>query len=263
MKQNITKIPDFDDLIFETRNKDYGAYQLRKKYNSALMTGIIAALFLAGIAVLIPFVSGKPDDRVLAGGTRYIKMEMDRLEPPREEISISPAPPPPESKEIQKIVEYVTPEIVDTIIPIDETPEATDEILAHAGDNPVKNPESGFGDEILDGDGGMATDEPFFLVEVMPSFMGGDLMKFREWVKKRTNYPREAIDSKINGTVILSFIVEKDGSVSNVDIVKRVHPILDNEAVMVISESPKWKPGLQRGQPVRVIFTVPISFSSY
>jgi hypothetical protein len=123
MKQNITKIPDFDDLIFETRNKDYGAYQLRKKYNSALMTGIIAALFLAGIAVLIPLVSGKPDDRVLAGGTRYIKMEMDRLEPPREEIYIPPAPPPPESKEIQKIVEYVTPEIVDTIIPIDETPE--------------------------------------------------------------------------------------------------------------------------------------------
>jgi len=253
-------IPEFDDLIFEHRNKDYGAYQLRKKYNSALITGIILAIFIVFSLVIIPFVSNKPDDRLLAGGTRYINMEMEILEPPKEEFYVPPAPPPPESNEIQKIVEYIPPEIVDTIIPIEETQASTDEILAHAGDNPITTDGSGFGDEIIDGEGGMATDEPFFLVEVMPSFRGGDINRFREWVQKRTNYPQEALDKKIQGRIFLTFIIEPDGSVSNITVVKGVDPLIDNEAVKAILGSTKWSPGLQRGQPVRVRYSLWLSF---
>ncbi len=95
----------------------------------------------------------------------------------------------------------------------------------------------------------------------MPSFKGGGFEKFREWVQKRTNYPQEAIDKKVRGKVFLTFIVEKDGSVSNVTVVKGVDPLLDNEAVKAISESPKWEPGLQRGQPVRVRYSIPLNFS--
>jgi protein TonB len=94
----------------------------------------------------------------------------------------------------------------------------------------------------------------------MPTFKGGGLDEFRLWVGKRTNYPQAAIDNKIRGTVFLTFIVEKDGSVSNVSIIKGVHPLLDNEAIKAISESPKWTPGLQRGLPVRVRFQIPLSF---
>ncbi len=100
----------------------------------------------------------------------------------------------------------------------------------------------------------------FIMVEVMPSFRGGDINKFRQWLGTRTNYPQAAIEKKIRGTVFLTFIVEKDGSVSNVTVVKGVDPILDNEAIKVISESPKWTPGLQRGQPVRVRFQMPLNF---
>ncbi len=81
------------------------------------------------------------------------------------------------------------------------------------------------------------------------------------WVRKRTNYPQEAIENKINGTVILTFVVEKDGSVIEVTVLKGVHPVLDNEALKVISESPKWSPGKQRGQPVRIRYIIPINFS--
>ena len=94
----------------------------------------------------------------------------------------------------------------------------------------------------------------------MPSFKGGGLEKFREWVTKRTNYPQAAYDNKIRGTVFLTFIVEKDGSVSNVTVVKSVDPLLDDEAVKAISESPKWTPGLQRGEPVRVRYSIPLNF---
>ena len=117
------------------------------------------------------------------------------------------------------------------------------------------------GDELMTGEGAYGQGDVFFLVEVMPTFRGGGLDKFREWLYKRTNYPQAAIDKKIKGTVFLTFIVEKDGSVSNVEVLKGVDPLLDSEAVRVISESPKWTPGLQRGQPVRIRYQVPMSFT--
>jgi protein TonB len=94
----------------------------------------------------------------------------------------------------------------------------------------------------------------------MPTFRGGDINNFREWVQKRTNYPQAAIENKIRGTVFLTFIVEKDGSVSNVTILKSVHSLIDNEAVKAIAESPRWSPGLQRGQPVRVRYQISLNF---
>ena len=261
MKQNITKIPDFDDLIFETRNKDYGAYQLRKNYKSAIISGLICAILIACLTIVIPFVIELSSDDILAYGSRYIQGTIDILEPPREELYIPPSPSPPELKKLQEIIKYVVPKIVDTLLTNENAQITNDEILAFTGDTLSIVNGTGTGNDILSVDFGSGLGDSYIIVEVMPSFMGGDLVKFREWVRKRTNYPQEAIDNKISGTVILTFIIEKDGSVSNVTVVKGVHPILDNEAVRVISESPKWRPGLQRGQPVRVIFTIPISFS--
>jgi len=255
-------IPDFNDLIFEFRNKDYGAYQLRKRYNSALITGIIVASFLVCCAVIIPFVLNTPDDRILTGGTRYVQMQMDVLEPPEDEFYVPPAPPPPESNRSQEIVKYVPPVVVDTVIPVEQTAASTDEILAHAGDNviEVEGGGLGYGDDLLSGEGGIPSDEPFFLVEVMPSFRGGDINRFRDWVQKRTNYTQEALDKKIQGRVFLTFIIETDGAVSNVTVVKGVDPLIDNEAVKAIEESPRWSPGLQRGQPVRVRYSLWLNF---
>jgi protein TonB len=259
MKQ-VKEIPGFNDLIFEFRNKDYGAYKLRKGYNSALITGIIIATLLGCSAVIIPFVANTPGDRVVAGGTRYFQVQMDVLEPPKEEIYVPPAPPPPESKSAQEIVRYVPPVVVDTLKPAEQTTVATDEVLAHAGDNPAEVNTQGYGDELLSGEGGMPTDEPFFLVEVMPSFRGGDINRFRDWVQKRTNYPQEALEKKIQGRVFLTFIIETDGSVSNVTVVKGVDSLIDSEAVKAIEASPKWSPGLQRGQPVRVRYSLWLNF---
>jgi protein TonB len=255
-------IPDFDDLIFESRNREYGAYTLRKGYKYAVIAGIILATIIGCGAVIIPFVSRPPNDRVLAGGTRYINVQMENLEPPSEEFYVPAPPPPPESSIAQDIIKYVAPEVVDTLIQIDQSQVSTDEIIANAGDNPVETEGAGFGDEIFsgDGEGGMATDEPFFLVEVMPTFKGGNINRFREWVQKRTNYPQEALDKKIQGRIFLTFIIETDGAVSNVTVVKGVDPLIDNEAVKAIEASPKWSPGLQRGQPVRVRYSLWLSF---
>jgi protein TonB len=260
MKGRRNNIPDFDDLLFESRNREYGAYQLRKRYNSVVIGGLIIASLMGCAAVIIPFLLTPRNEQVVSGGGRYVQVQMDNLEPPREELYVPPAPPPPENTSAQDIVKYIPPEVVDTIVPFEKNQVTMDEVLAHSGEIRVENAGTGFGQDLLAGDGGADTGEPFFLVEVMPTFRGGDLNKFRDWVQKRTNYPQAAIDAKIKGTVFLTFIVEKDGSVSNVTVIKGVHPLIDNEAIKAISESPKWTPGLQRGQPVRVRYQIPLSF---
>jgi periplasmic protein TonB len=255
------RISDFDDLVFEHKNREYGAYQLRKRYNRAVLTGTIIASLFAFAVILIPFLSRPSNERIISGGGGYIQVRLDKLQPPPEEIYVPPAPPPPVASKMPETVEYVAPVIVDSIVPADQTQIITDAALA-SSDNDIIDVTagSGFGDDLLSGGDGSGNEEPLFIVEVMPTFKGGDLNKFRDWVGQRTRYPEEAITNKIRGTVFLTFIVEKDGSVSNVTVIKGVHPILDEESVRVISESPKWSPGLQRGQPVRVRFQIPLDF---
>jgi periplasmic protein TonB len=261
MYDNLRNVLDFDDLLFQKRNREYGAYQLRKKYNSVVVAGIIIATAIISISVILPFVLTKRSDDVLIGSRGYTELQLQTLEPPQEEIYVPPSPPPPQSVQVEEIVKYVPPEVVDSVPPLEKSQLSTDEYMNQTTDEKLDiTTGTGSGDNLTSGQDGTATDEPFFMVEVMPMFKGGGLDKFREWVTKRTSYPQAAYDKKIRGTVYLTFIVEKDGSVSNITVVKSVDPLLDNEAVNAISQSPKWSPGLQRGQPVRVRFSIPLNF---
>jgi protein TonB len=102
--------------------------------------------------------------------------------------------------------------------------------------------------------------EVFYVVEDMPGFGDGDSNKFREYIAKNLRYPEVAAENGIQGRVFVQFVVEPDGRVSNVKVIRSVDPALDKEAVRVVESSPKWKPGKQRGKPVRVSFTFPIIF---
>ncbi len=259
MKKIHDDIPDFDDLLFENRNKEYGAYQLRKRYPRVLLAGVLVSVLIGSSAVLIPFLIRPNNEKIMSAGSRFVQMRMDVLKPPEEEIFIPPAPPPPESGKMQEIIKYIAPEIVDTLVAAQNTLVATEVILAQSENSISELTGSGPGDELLSGEG-ISEEEPYIMVEVMPAFRGGDFNKFRDWIYNRTNYPQAAIDAKIEGTVYLTFIVEKDGTVTNVIVLKGVNPLLDEEAIKVISESPRWSPGLQRGQPVRVRFQIPLNF---
>lgn len=261
MFDNLRKSLDFDDLLFQKRNKEYGAYQLRKRYNSVVTAGIIIATIIVSMAVILPFFLAGQSDDILIGSRGYVEFEMETLEPPTEEIYVPPAPPPSQSVKVEEIVKYVPPEVVDTVPILEETQLSTDQYMNQTTDENLGiTGEGSANDSMIQGQGGGESDEPFFFVEVMPSFKGGGLEKFREWVGKRTNYPQAAVERKLRGTVHLTFVVEKDGSVSNITVIKGVDPLLDDEAVSAIAQSPKWTPGLQRGQPVRVRFTIPLNF---
>ena len=104
-------------------------------------------------------------------------------------------------------------------------------------------------------------EEVFFIAEDMPMFNGKDASDgFREYVAKNLKYPDIAAENGIQGTVYIQFVVEPSGSVSNVKVLRGVDPALDKEAVRIVQSSPKWTPGKQRGKPVRVSFTFPITF---
>jgi TonB family protein len=101
---------------------------------------------------------------------------------------------------------------------------------------------------------------PFQLVEEKPSFQGGDANTFSKWVNERLVYPEIAKENGVQGRVILSFTVEKDGSITKVRVLRPVDPSLDQEAIRLVSSSPKWKPGKQRGMVVPVTYTFPVIF---
>ena len=100
----------------------------------------------------------------------------------------------------------------------------------------------------------------FDVVEQMPEYPGGMQALF-EYLSQNVKYPEDAEKQKVEGRVIATFVVETDGSISNVEVVRPVFPSLDAEAVRVLSGMPKWKPGMQSGKVVRVTYTVPINFS--
>lgn len=103
-------------------------------------------------------------------------------------------------------------------------------------------------------------DQPFIKVEKMPSFQGGDLNSFRNWVQGKVRYPQIAQENGVQGKVVLSFVIEKDGSLTNIEVLQSPDRSLADEAVRVLKTSPKWEPGQQRNQPVRVKYTLPVDF---
>ena len=259
-------IDDFDELVFENRNKEYGAYQLRKKQKGAVITGfLISSLFMV-LVIVVPFVLSFNDDEAFLGNMPYYSVQMGVLEPPADMIITPPPPlpsPPPKGSEfVQEIVKYVPPVVVDTVFYAEEFFATVDEILLQTTVEHSVLDGTGTGDGMLygygfgDGDFGDA----LFFVEVMPSFRGGDINTFREWVQRRIVYPRAAQEARIQGTVLVTFIIEQDGSVGNVTVVKGVAEIIDDEVVRAIEASPKWSPGLQRGQAVRIRYIMPLNF---
>ncbi len=117
-------------------------------------------------------------------------------------------------------------------------------------------------DEIKRGEESITEEEEaFVIVEEMPKFRGGDLNDFNRWAGENINYPEEALSRGIEGTVFIKFVIERDGSVNNIEVVRSVHRLLDSEAVRVVESSPVWEPGRQRGREVRVQFILPIEFT--
>jgi protein TonB len=203
-------------------------------------------LVLALGAILLAFEwKQKPEveDTTALAAQVAVEEEIAQVTRPPE---VKPPPPPPKITEVLNLVEDNIK--LDDDIQIDA--ESTDNLalsnISYVDTKPAE-------EEVVD-------ETPFVMVEDMPQFQGGSSDTFREWIAKNMKYPEIAAENGISGRVYIQFCVNSKGDIVDVIVLRGVDPALDKEAVRVVSASPKWTPGKQRGKAVKVQFTFPVNF---
>ena len=262
------------DLVFEGRNKEYGAYVLRKdtgkrNVKSMLLVFAVIIAIMAAVAAKVAIENAFPKKVAME-----TDVELSKLAQKKEAKVEKKAPVKVEE---QKVVEKVKSSVKFTppVIKKDSEVKPEEELKSQEDLNKTKTAIGSFdvkgndeaGGEVLKAKEGSAQPEPpkeeetkvFDVVEVMPSFPGGQGALF-EWLSKNIKYPVVAEENGVQGRVIVTFVVERNGSITDVQVVKSVDPSLDKEAVRVVKAMPHWIPGKQNGSAVRVKFTVPVTF---
>jgi len=245
----------FDDIVFEIRNKEYGAYILRKNYARNFLISFIIGIFILVSGVIAPFLRLKGLGKMQNPGERNVEIKMEAFDQPDETIVVPPPPPPPVS--VLQQVRYIAPVVVDSVKPEEAaglmtTDEAKVEIK-NEGVEVIEEIKKEINEE-------KTQNEPFLNVEEMPVPSGGEsgLLKY---IAENTRYPEEARENNIKGTVVVKFCVTSIGSIDLVSILKSVDPELDSEAIRVVKSLPPFKPGKQQGRPVPVWYVTPINFT--
>jgi protein TonB len=213
---------------------------LESKRSIFVQLGLVLSL---GIVLLAFSLNNQVSETDSLGEMAVMDVEDEMIPITRqEEVKPPPPPPPPKVVEVLTIVDDDTD--IEDELEIEDT-EADDETVIDVA--PIVEEEEA------------ADEEVFFIVEDMPAFPGGDLA-LRKYIAQSVKYPVIAQENGIQGKVFVTFVVDKDGSVTNARIARGVDPSIDKEALRVVNSLPKWKPGKQRGKAVRVSYTVPINF---
>jgi periplasmic protein TonB len=247
---------NLDDIIFEKRNKTYGAYALRKSYSRNLIRAMLISftLFLMGIS--IPLIASYMNEEKYVCEKKEIIFEMNKI---KEKVVIKLPDAP---KAIEKKVPVYKPPVVVT------NPEDTDsdlgELMKNAKNKNISDTNNSFVEipddtpktKVLDDDNEI---RPLSGISEMPEFPGGDEGRIK-FLMENLKYPRLAVESGIQGKVILTFVIEKDGSITDIKLLRGIGAGCDEEASRVVTLMPKWNPGRQNGKEVRVQFNMPISF---
>jgi periplasmic protein TonB len=256
-------IENFDDIIFEKRNKNYGAYYLRKMYEKNLTRALITALVFIIFSLSIPLMARYIHKTFRINEIIDYNLTSVNLTPPPQNKIILPPKPLPTLKELEKKVVFTPPKIVD------DTAEATENPVMdvfNQGKNGDLNPNDSLidinpKDQKNDPIDNITTDQVFFPggIQENPSFPGGE-EKLLEFFADNIIYPTIAVENKIQGKVYLDFVVEKDGSISNIELQHGIGGGCDEEAIRVAKMMPLWSPGRQNNQAVRVKINLPVKF---
>jgi protein TonB len=251
MKKNSENL---DELVFENRNKEYGAYVIRKEYARSLRIGVFATISFVGVLVLCSF--GIKTKEVVDEFEKIPLIDSGIvISIPRPEIS---TPPPVEKpaggpKINTSAPPVVVNEPVETLEPAQEPAQEPTSSEPGAGTEPT---EPSTGDPGLPPVAPPPAEVPVLVPDELPEMEGG-VMRF---LRKNLTYPEIAVQKRTMGTVYVSFVVEKDGSVGKIDVLKGIGDGCEEEATRVIKKM-KWKPGKNHGHPVRVQFTLPVKFT--
>ena len=261
------------DLVFEGRNKAYGAFELRqsspKRHNIAMIIIIVVAVIAFSVPALIRFVTPEKVEEAMTEVTTLSKLPEAEVKKNEDLKPLAPETPPPPP--LKSSIKFTAP-----VIKKDEEVSEEDEIKSQdelakndkvaisiadvKGNDEINGADIADFKEVVRPEAPKEEKEvPYQAVEQMPQFPGGDaeLMKY---IQDHLKYPVIAAENGIQGRVIVRFVVSKTGEIQDVTVLRGVDSSLDKEAVRVIKSMPKWIPGKQHGNNVAVYFTVPVMF---
>ncbi|MET4140772.1 energy transducer TonB [Pedobacter sp. UYP1] len=257
------------DVVFDQKNKSYGAYMLRRQSSS----DTVKALFIAGTLFILLFLSPKIISLIKGNTTLDEHQEITRV------VTVQATPPvvkhetpppaavvPPRAKETS--VKFPPPIVVDKEVETDPV-QIKDLVNANPGQKDIVGDPDG---QVVvtgpTGDGlakqAAVEDDPkvydFVNLEVQPAFPGG-IAQFYTYLSKAIRFPEAAQEANVQGKVFVSFIVETNGKLTDIKVERKLGYGTDEEAIRVLKASPVWTPGFQNGRKVRVRYNIPISFS--
>jgi periplasmic protein TonB len=254
-----------NDIVFEGRNQNYGAYQIRRSYNrtlTAVITGLVC--FSASLFGLKSYIDNQPTV-IEPPKKEYTNTPFDYT-PDLPEKKMPPIELPPTAAPLAATTQFVPPVIDDNA---DENTRTQDDVnnttvsnVTHDGDStsvdpPIVGIPTGTGSGVTEIEG----PETFIVVEEMPEFIGGT-SAMAKFIQSNLQYPTDARELGLGGKCFLKFVVSGSGEISNVEVLKGVPgcAACDKEAIRVIKNMPHWKGGKQNGRPVNVYYNLPINF---
>ncbi len=250
-------VESLEDIVFKNRNKEYGSYFLRKNYRKYVIISMIFGFVLIGAVVAYPLINAYINkERLIREKEKEVGVKFENLK--QEEAPPPPPPPPPPEAMVEK-VKFTAPVVVeDTTIEVSMA--NMDDLNKKVAEAPTEDVEVEMKDE-----GPRVIETPvqaeiFTVVEEQPGYPGGEEARIG-YLQQNIKYPEEAKELGIQGKVFVTFVVEVDGTISDVRVLRGIGGGCDEEAIRVVRSMPKWVPGKQRGVPVRVQFNLPIKFT--
>lgn len=250
------RLLSFDDIVFENRNKEYGSYDIRRRYMVSLLYASIFSISVITITVVCPMIYYKYFPEVQTVTISYDGQNvLDNID-----TKIEPVIPPPDVKApVAPQITFPPPVVVEEVdegaMTMSTSSEGID--IASTGTEPI------FFEEPVVANTRNEIPQPIETIagpEEPAMFKGGDLNAFHKWVQEQLVYPQAATEMNIQGRVLVQFTVGPKGMIDDIKVVRSVDPLLDNEVVRVLKQSPLWSEPRQSGRAVKQQFYMPVFF---
>jgi protein TonB len=249
--------PERVELVFANRNKEYGAYVLRKKYEKRVLMAFIVTLSAILLAVIVPKLISLLSS-VVSSENAAMTEAITLAEPPPIDKTTPPPPPVIPPPPVQQTIKFTPPKVVKDE-EVQEPPPTQEEVK----ETQVSTVTQEGSKDIIDvpTDPVVVEEEKVFtVVEEMPTFPGGEEQLFK-YLRNNIKFPAVARENGIQGRVFVTFVVDKDGKVKDAKILRGIGGGCDEEALRVIRNMPDWKAGKQNGRAVSVQYNLPVNFT--
>lgn len=251
------------DLVFDPRYRTYGGYELRTNSSRRLIRSLLIAGIVFILIVSAPLLIKQIFPKKAEKDTTVRILTDIKLEKPKVENILKEIPPPPAP--LRNSIKFVIPLVKPDELVAEEQPPTQKELIEEKSAIGKVNFDKGSDDITAPAavtDNAKITEEsdvPLLVADQMPQFPGGEREMMR-FIKFNLHYPPSAQENGVQGTVILNFVVDREGKITNIKVIKGIGFGCDEESIRVLQKMPLWSPGKQRGQAVLVSFTMPIRF---